>query len=190
MNSESLSTEAGTQESSETFRVFVTYEDALARNKAIGLCDRLMQRFWKDANFEMSWWRLDFLQEDQIAQEARVAVAQCDMMLISVTTSACLPRTLTTWIESWPSFREIQDGVLAAMIGGPEDQGRLSETHAYLREVARRAKMDYLPQFICGSYETLDGSIGAISKRAQVSSSLLDDILQRYPMHSHWGINE
>jgi hypothetical protein len=50
------------------------------------------------------------------------------------------------WIESWAAARGKPGGLLVPLIGSPNIPAQLYSTkHFYLRHVAERAKMDYLP---------------------------------------------
>ena len=87
--------------------------------------------------------------------------------------------------------REAGRGVLVAMLGTAEDQLKgWTPIHACLREAAQRANMDYLPRVLDAPLGRLDGSFETITNRAEKVTSLLDNILHRTPISSHWGINE
>ena len=57
-------------EEEEVFSALVAYEDATTRDRAMGVCDRIVQKFWKDVGFDFSWWRFDFLRDSEIIQAA------------------------------------------------------------------------------------------------------------------------
>ena len=111
--------------------------------------------------------------------------------MISAHAARQLPEAVQDWIETWLGRRERGTGVLAAMIGIGEDALKgWTPIHVYLREAAQRANMDYLPQVLDAPQDRLDGSIEKIARRAEEVTSLLDSILHRPPIASHWGINE
>ena len=71
----SLFTKPQTDESPEEGEVFfalIAYEDSLTRNRAMQICDRLMEKFWMDMEFDLSWWRFDFLRDTGIVKAAAV----------------------------------------------------------------------------------------------------------------------
>ena len=174
-----------------TFSAAIAYEDSTTRDRALETCDRLMQKFWTDVEFEFSWWRFDFLRDKGIFKAAVEAAARSDLIMISAHAARQLPEAVQDWIETWLGRRERGTGVLAAMIGIGEDALKgWTPIHVYLREAAQRANMDYLPQVLDAPQDRLDGSIEKIARRAEEVTSLLDSILHRPPIASHWGINE
>jgi len=175
----------------ESVSVLVAYEDSTTRDRAMQTCDRLVQRFWKDLEFDFSWWRFDFLGDRGIVEAASNAAAHSDLILISAHAGRQLPSSVQTWIESWTPRSELQGGVLVAMIGTSDDPLKgLTPIHVYLREAAQQSNMDYLSQLGAPSLE-LDNTLETIAKRAEKVTSLLDNILHRpQPSPSCWGINE
>ena len=179
-----------TSKESEVISAVIAYEDSITRNRALRTCDRIVQKFWKDVEFNFSWWRFDFLRDPAIVRAAADAAARSDLILISAHAGRELSASVQRWIETWLVRREPGRGVLVAMIGTAEDQLRgWTPIHVYLREAAQRATMDYLPHVLDAPLGRLDASIETITNRAEKVTSLLDDILHR-PSISHWGINE
>jgi len=191
MNSSISLSQSQSPEEGEVFSALVAYEDATTRDRAMGICDRIVQKFWKDVGFDFSWWRFDFLRDSDIIQAAAQAAARADLIFISAHATRELPSAVQTWIETWLRRRESKRGVLAALIGTEEDTLRgLTPIHVYLREAAQRANMDYLPQSMDAPLDKLDGSFETITSRAEKVTSLLDNILHRPTLPLHWGINE
>ena len=175
----------------EALSALVAYEDSITRNRAMRICDRLVQKFWKDFEFDFSWWRFDFLRDAELAQAAAAAAADSDLVVISAHGGRELPAPAQQWIESCLPRRGPGTCILVAMIGTADDQIRgLTPIHVYLREVAQRANMDYLPQVVDAPLNELNTSIETISKRAEKVTSLLDGILHRPTVPPRWGINE
>ena len=175
----------------DLFSAIVLYEDLATRHRAMQICDRLVQKFWADVEFDFSWWRFDFLHDSALAGDAVRLAARSELILLAAHAGRELPPAIKNWIESWLPIREPGFGVLVAMIGTEEDRLRgLSPIHVYLREAAQRANMDYLPQVIDAPLGKLDASIETIANRAEKVTSLLDDILHRPPTPLRWGINE
>jgi hypothetical protein len=175
----------------DLFSAVVLYEDLATRQNAMQICDRLVQKFWADVEFDFSWWRFDFLHDSALAGDAVRMAARSELILLAAHAGRELPTAVKNWIESWLAVREPGFGALVAMIGTEADRLRgLSPIHVYLREAAQRANMDYLPQVIDAPLGKLDTSIETIGNRAEKVSSLLDDILHRPPTPLRWGINE
>jgi hypothetical protein len=175
----------------EMFSALIAYEDTMTRDRALRICDRLVAKFWKDVEFDYSWWRFDFLRDREILDAAAHSAARADLILVSAHSSRELPSSVQGWIETWLPLRKSGGGVLGAMIGTREDQLRgLTPIHVYLREAAQRANMDFLSQMIDAPLGRLDGSFETITNRAEKVTSLLDNILHRPSNPRHWGINE
>ena len=175
----------------EGFSAVVAYEDSTTRDRAMQTCDRLVQKLWKDVEFDFSWWRFDFLRDVEIVDAAAQSAARADLILVSAHAGRELPPAVQKWIETWLPLRKSGGGVLAAMIGTGQDQYRgLTPIHVYLREAAQRANMDFLSQMTDAPLGRLDGSIETITNRAEKVTSLLDNILHRPSNPLRWGINE
>ena len=175
----------------DVFPAVVAYEDTVTRDRALSICDRLVKKFWADVEFDFSWWRFDFLRNADIAGEAARASARSELVIVSAHAGRELSPAVRKWIETWSQSRKRRHGVLVAMIGTAEDGLRgLTPIHVYLREVAQRAGMDYLPQVLDVPLGKLEGSIEAISKHAEKVTVLLDNILRQPSIPLRWGINE
>jgi len=173
------------------FSAVIAYEDAMTRDRAMQVCERLVQRFWKDMEFNFRWWRFDFLRDAGFVRQAARQAAGSDLILFSAHARRELPCIVEKCIETWVPWRGARDGVLVAMIGTAEDQLRgLVPIQVYLREVAQRANMDYLSQAAGAPVSELNTSIETITKRAEKVTSLLDGILHHSTIPPRWGINE
>src|SRR5947207_10261031 len=106
----------------EVFSALVAYEDATTRDRAMQTCDRLVRKFWKDVEFDFSWWRFDFLVDGGIVNAAVNAAVNSDLILISAHAGRELPGPVQRWIETWLPRRPGGGGVLVAMIGTGEDR--------------------------------------------------------------------
>jgi hypothetical protein len=152
---------------SEVFSALIAYEDAATRQRAMQVCERLVQKFWKDMEFDFSWWRFDFLRDAEFARQAGRRATRSDLILFSAHARRELPSVVEKWIETWLPGRGDLDGVLVAMIGTAEDELKgLSPIQVYLREVAQRGNMDYLSQSVGAPVNELKTSIETITKRA------------------------
>ena len=144
----------------------------------------------RDLEIDFTWWRFDFLRDAGMVEAAADAAACSDVILFSAHGGRELPSVVEGWIERWVSRRGLRHGILVAMIGTGEDRLKgLTPIHVYLREVAQRATMDYLPQVVDAELGRLDSSIETITRRAEKLTSVLDNILQRRPAPRRWGTN-
>jgi hypothetical protein len=51
----------------EACAITVVYENGAARDLAIQVCDALAQKFFGDLEFDLTWWRFDYLADQEIA---------------------------------------------------------------------------------------------------------------------------
>jgi len=171
--------------------VAVVYEDTATRDRAVLLCDHLVNNLWEDLDFELSWWKFDYLREPLIVAEATEAAIRADLVIFSAHAARELPPAVESWIETWTVRRDNPEGALVALIGMGSDLLKgVCPIHVYLREVAQRARMDYLaapPEALSAG---IASSVESIVQRAETVTSVMDRILQQAKPPSHWGINE
>src|SRR5438874_13094967 len=111
-------------EEGEVFSALIAYEDSTTRNRAMQICDRLVQKFWKDVEFDFSWWRFDFLGDTALAGDAVRLAARSELILLAAHAGRELPPAVMSWIEGWLPIREPGFGALVAMIGTEADRLR------------------------------------------------------------------
>jgi hypothetical protein len=159
----------------------VVYDDQPARDRAIRLCDSLVTRFGQDPAFEFSWWNMRYLHDPELAQLAAQAAEKADLVLFSITGEVEPSAEVQQWVEKWLRRRRGHEGALVAWVKhSPEHKQRTTPLESYLRSVARRAQMDYLP---VGDSAAADQSLPLPSIRSTNTSSMA-------PPPSHWGLNE
>ncbi len=169
-------------EEKTAWSVVVLYEDAAARDRAVGFCDQMVSRFWAKCELDVSWWSFTLLEQAHPAKAAAEKAAGADLILFSAVPEGEFPLPVKAWIETWLNQRGQREGVLvglmepAAGICGPE-----GPKHHYLRHTAHRGALDYLthvPQDISGS---MPDSLDRYAKRADQFTSLLNGILRQRP---------
>jgi hypothetical protein len=160
--------------------VVVVCEDAAAHALALGVCDQLVKDYWTAVEFEFQWWQFAGLVEPDNALAAACAAADADMILFATHPEGDLPDTVKSWIEVWLDKRGAREGSLIGLTGmAAEAKGGATGKHIYLREVAHRAKMDFLleiPRLVPGM---LPDNIDWVAQRAGQVTSVLDEILRR-----------
>jgi hypothetical protein len=169
----------------ETCAIAVVYENIVVRDVAIGLCDALARKFFEDLEFDISWWRFDYLADPDISLEAAGSAAGADLILVCLDRDD-LPPEIQAWLERCLAQRQSTGGALAVVrSSGTSDSAAGAET--YLRLVARRANLDYLP---LGS--TTTARLVDRLREDEISSDVTG--LNQTPDHPHhssgWGINE
>src|SRR5215831_8412454 len=130
---------------SPKWSVFVLYEEATARDRSLRFCDTLVQRFWSEFSFEVSW--CEWLELD-VPKETKVAAlkaCEADLIIVATAPGGALSPRLRCWLEAVLRDRGDREGVL---VGLPVAESGLSEvaaaTQVYLRKLAHESGMDYL----------------------------------------------
>jgi hypothetical protein len=168
--------------------VAVVYDNDSARNLAIHVCDTLSQTFSGDLEFDVSWWRFNYLADPLIAGAAAQAAATADLILV-ILGSESIPGEVKAWFERWLSRRESMEGALvvgrASSVGTKEAD---AATDAFLRLAAKRAHLDFVPLFASGSAARLQDRLR--EDDAFPNPAGLDRSLDRNYHSSGWGINE
>ena len=153
--------------------IVILGEDDLAHARAMALCDRLAKQFWGDVEFECKGWLFARLASPESAFEAARAAAVAGLVIFAVRPENELPEHVQSWIEMWVGKRLEREGALISLVGeGAAPAHEAAPKQMYLRQVARRAKMDFLsdvsqvlPHTMPESHEwflTRAGSLGAV----------------------------
>jgi len=160
--------------------VVVVCEDAAAHELALGICDQLVKDHWSAVEFDFKWWQFAGLVDPQNALAAARAAADADMILFATHPEGDLPDIVKSWIEVLLDKRGVREGSLIGLTGkASEAKGGVTGKHIYLREIAHRAKMDFLsevPRLVPGM---LPDNLDWVAQRAGQVTSVLDEILRR-----------
>jgi hypothetical protein len=173
------------------FDLVVAYEDTTTRNRAMQLYDHLAQQLLDDFDFQVSWWKLDHLENLKLCEQAADAAAAANMVVVSLRGNHPLPPAFDRWLQIWTPRRASQKSALVMLLGANEqDPDESRRLQARLHQLARQAKMD----FFAHAYELpapeLSFSIESLTQRARTVTPVLEEILH-HPTHSpRWGINE
>ena len=175
----------------EIFSVFVLYEDVIARNRAIRICEHLRLEFEPEMSFDFSWWKFLFLEERTLAAFASKKASEANMLIVSADAGKEFPWAVEHWMESWASQKTVWPSVLVPLIGSADDQAdEVTPRHRYLNKVAQQAGMDFVPHKATDTSSAERQSIVEISRRAETRTPVLENILNRHHSTDHWGINE
>src|SRR5437773_12493802 len=89
----------------DLFSAVVLYEDLATRDRAMQICDRLVQKFWADVEFDFSWWRFDFLHDSALAGDAVRLAARLELILLPAYSGPALPPPARPWVQSSLAIR-------------------------------------------------------------------------------------
>ncbi len=174
----------------ESCTVLVLYEDAATRQRGLAACDYLVQNFWAEVEFEFHWWRTDFLAEASLAAAAAEMASKANLIFLCSAVTREPSATLKAWFDSWIENRPEREGMLVNLITG---DGPTHHPHAgelFLRDISRRADLDYLGTFPQTSTGTFPSSVMDAERRAHEMSAVLDELLHESPRPPHFGIND
>jgi len=167
-------------EGKAAWSVVAVYEDAAARERAVGFCDQLISQFWTQIEFDVSWWSFAALNEVNSANEAVAKAARADLVVFASTSEGDFPRLVKAWTKTWLTQRGDREGMLVGLLepvaGASIQEG---QKHHYLREAAHQGAMDYLTQVPQDISLSIPDSLDSFTQRANEVTSLLDDILRQ-----------
>jgi hypothetical protein len=182
---------AASEDRGAGLRAVVLYEDRVCRDRALGVCDRIMQELEEEVKFELSCWKFDFLADAGMARHAAEECAKADVIIFAAHAGGGLSATVTDWVESWVARRAGREGMLVALVGLPGDaRTGITPIHLFLRDAAHRAGMDYLPHSVLAQPENEPASVESVFRRSHARTALLDGILGQVAPVRQWGLNE
>jgi hypothetical protein len=161
-----------------TWSVVVLFEDASAREQGVRFCNHLIERYWAEQGFDVSWYSFSML---QAGEESAEKAAAADIIVFAMHPEGEMPLEIRDWVENWVRRRGDREGALVGLMDRSAYPAATGERYIYLRNAAHRAGMDYwtqLPQNLHG----ISDSIESYSERAKQVTSVLDEILQQ---HAH-----
>jgi hypothetical protein len=116
------------------------------------------------------------------------AAIESNLILVSTQRLETLPFEIIAWLELWLPKRTYDDGALVILQNSSDSRTSIPWQDSYLRSLAQRAKLDYLPYWV--------------SRASEVTWDRLreDDVapgasgVMQVPSHQYhssgWGINE
>jgi hypothetical protein len=162
------------------------YEDDEARRSAVQFCDALVNRYWQELGFDVTWERLLDIEAASLDQGKIAKAAEARIMLFALSPQTELSAAAKTWIECWLSSRGDREGVLVGLSGpaaGPS--GSATDKSLYLRNAAVRGGMDYLTELPQNLSRSIPDSFESYTARADIVTSVLDEILNKQTPPTH-----
>ena len=188
---ESVTSNLNRAASGETWSVVVLYDDTATRERALEACDRLVRTFWAEVEFDFHWWRTDFLKDPFLAQTAMHEAREADVIIFSSAGDDDLPAAVSQWFARWTEQRGKREGLLFDLTGTLRPvTPRLERIQNRLRELARRAGLDYAAGVPARLPGRLPDSWQSAETRAGQVTAVLDDMLHKLPPPTHFGLNE
>lgn len=128
-----------------SIRLLVCYDNAEGRLRAARALRRLGQKVGAWLDLRAGWSSLEFLTHPDGIRGLTDQLTRADILLISVSAALGLPLAVRAWLETaLQPGGERRTALLALLERGRSSHSRCSATHWFLREVARRAGIDFL----------------------------------------------
>ena len=166
----------------------VLYEDAPTRDLALRLCGGLSARFQSDLEFQFHWCGFKFLLAPEFGRQAGRAAVNSDLILVSLHRAEGLTFEIVSWLELWLPQRAHGEGVLVVLQNSGDVRDTVPWQDTYLRSLARRAALDYLP---VSGLQSIQGVGDRLAE--DQSRQIPSEAVHPPPHHYHssgWGINE
>lgn len=136
---------------SQRFAAVAVHEDVATEGRVHEFCLNLGRHLGTQCEVIKQLWLLTELRLPQLRAVAAGEAATADLVIVSVHHAAALPPEVKDWIELWLEHKPRRSVALLALFD-PLYRGDSSLMKAYLAEVARRGKLQFLAQ----SEERLD----------------------------------
>jgi hypothetical protein len=124
------------------FNVVIMYEDLGTGKRAKKGLDYVAEELRNDFEFRHSMWRLDVLQEPKLNVMAAPALAEADLLILSLHSKGQIPAKIRALIDERLAQTADHDCVLVALFEGVASESR-SSVQAYLTNLARRNSLDF-----------------------------------------------
>jgi len=127
----------------QSLAIAVIYEDSNTHRQATMVFDALLRDLGDSTPLTATWWRTSLLTDPQLSKSAARAIADADLVMVSVRADRGPSSAIQEWIESWPR----QSGRWKALVGllSDDDEPCADAWNDLLRDVAARRGMIYLP---------------------------------------------
>jgi hypothetical protein len=127
------------------FNVVIMYEDFGTGKRAKKGLDYVAEELGEDMEFRNSMWRLDVLQESELGVMAAPALAEDDLLMISLRGDSRLPAKIRALIDERLAQTANHDCALVALFEGVTSPTR-SSVYVYLAKLARLHRRDLFEQ--------------------------------------------
>jgi hypothetical protein len=162
--------------------VVVVYETPAIREHAVRFCERLEHERDSAASAEMNWWSFRFLGHSATGSHAAQKASRADVVIFAMDAAGDLPDEIKSWIELWLNKRGEREGALVGLLAREDRSNDVPPfREIYLRNIARRAGMDFLSHAAPTVAKAIPDSLDSYSERAGQMTSVLDSILRMRP---------
>ena len=164
---------------SSKWSIMAVYEGDEARDRAMRFCDCLVQKFWPEFSFELSWFDCADLEDQAAATDADRKAVEAQLIVLSTARPGKIPLHVRRWIEHAVHARSEREGFLVGLTEGAAT-AQITATQLYLRRLAHGSGMDYLtavPHSL--PHGANDDSVESYNLRATCVTNVLGAILDQ-----------
>jgi hypothetical protein len=138
---------SGNQSPHIPFTVLIMYEDFGTGKRAKKGLDYVAKELGNDFEFSYSMWRLDILQDPKLNVLAAPALAEADLLIISLHGEGHIPAKIRVLIDTWLAEKAYRDRTLVALFESKTSAIR-SSVYACLANLARQHGLDFFEQAV------------------------------------------
>jgi hypothetical protein len=191
---EETGTITGEETSVSSMGVVIVFQDPLTRQWATEAWERTNEILCQEGG-SLRFWRMDDLVHPLIAEEAILAAAEAAIIMVAMRDAVLPPAAQCVWNDGWLAKRDSLTGLLVSMVGvHPHSKREKPLLDDYLRAIAMRGGLDYLPRERTLPAETVSAfDEESIADRANANTQVMGTILRQgrfTASYQHWGINE
>jgi len=125
--------------------VAIVYEDLEMGKRASRVCHSVGHELGAAGELNQELWNFQLLDVAEIQEQAILATARADLIVVATHGYEELPLEVLLWIEGWVDKRNNRPGTLVALFDelNPPADARAA-TQSYLQYVARRGGLNFL----------------------------------------------
>jgi hypothetical protein len=130
-----------------TLKVALVYQDALTRQWAGQVRGQMVEVVGRDA-IRCTEWKIGDLLQRRVFSKGAAALAQADVIVISLYEAERLPSAFYLWVNVWLQQRSGLPGALVALVVRPQEPSLVAknETRSYLYAVVSQGHLEFMLQ--------------------------------------------
>ena len=182
MNGQTMVQETLSLEGANPCQIMVLYEDAVAHDLAMAVCERVLAHFSTELTFAFSFWTFNDLATPASAHWAAEAVNRADIILVALQGRDPAPSAVN-WLDACSRARTKMEGAMAVLITGPRNASLVIEALlSRMQFIAQRLRMDFFPLLPASLKQAMETGAGPLPPPP--------DEPRQKPGLDHWGLNE
>jgi hypothetical protein len=159
------------------WRVFVGFDSLQAQKRATEMCEFLTRRFRPEFDFDLRMCDFNSIGETECRQQAIQDAATARIVIFATSAKQALTPTVMEWMEGMCAKRHLREGALVGLVCGNAPAELRDSIEMQLRQLARRAGLDYLTHEPDCRALTIQEEPEWVDARAAKVGSVLEGIL-------------